>query len=78
MGKPVVVSDSTAQKEVVQHEDAGLIFTAGNAGELADRLMLLYRDRALSQRLGNNGKIAVAERWNWDITSKGLLDMYNH
>ncbi|MEQ8245418.1 glycosyltransferase family 4 protein [Fulvivirga sp.] len=78
MGKPVVVSDSTTQANVVNSENCGLVFEAENERELADQIIKLYEDKELSKQLGANGAAAVKERWNWDITSRDLLKMYVH
>ncbi|MTI40902.1 glycosyltransferase family 4 protein [Fulvivirga lutimaris] len=77
MGKPVVVSNSTTQANVVNSENCGLVFEAEDEKELADQVIKLYEDKELSKQLGANGKKAVKERWNWDITSKDLINMYS-
>ncbi len=77
MGKPVVVSDSTTQANVVIDENCGLVFNADDEKDLAEQVMKLYQNRALSSELGENGKRAVSERWNWDITSADLISLYN-
>ncbi|QSE97182.1 glycosyltransferase family 4 protein [Fulvivirga lutea] len=76
MGKPVVVSDSTTQANVVREEECGLIFPAENELLLAQQIIQLYENDELAYRLGENGKKAVQDRWNWDVTSEGLIEMY--
>lgn len=76
MGKPVVVSDSTTQANVVNSERCGLIFEADNEVDLADKILELFKDSEKSNMLGQNGKQAVLERWNWDITSRDLIKLY--
>lgn len=76
MGKPVVVSDSTTQANVVNIEKCGLVFEADNERDFSDKILELYRDSQLSEQMGINGEEAVKQRWNWDITSKDLIDLY--
>ncbi|MEQ8476660.1 MAG: glycosyltransferase family 4 protein [Fulvivirga sp.] len=78
MGKPVVVSDSTTQANVVNSENCGFVFEAENERQLADQIIKLYEDSELSKQLGANGAAAVKERWNWDITSKDLINLYSN
>jgi glycosyltransferase involved in cell wall biosynthesis len=78
MGKPVVVSDSTTQANVVKIENCGLVHEADNEGDLAKQILKLYNNEELAIELGENGKQAVLQRWNWDITSKDLIRAYNN
>ncbi len=77
MGKPVVVSNCPAQQHVIEEEECGLVHKAENERELAEELIALLSSEALANQLGNRGKKAVEEKWNWDKTSKGLLNLYN-
>lgn len=77
MGKPVVVSDSTTQANVVKEENCGLVHEADNEKDFANKILTLYNDKELSSKLGDNGKMAVEQRWNWDLTSKDLIEMYD-
>ncbi len=76
MGVPVVVSDCTAQAELVAEENCGLVHRADEPESLAQKILFLQRNPDTAAELGQRGKQAVLERWNWDITSKGLVQMY--
>ncbi|MDX1628083.1 MAG: glycosyltransferase, partial [Fulvivirga sp.] len=78
LGKPLVVSDSTAQQRVVENEGAGLVHEAENERDLANKIMQLYENPSLAKKLGNAGKKAVEERWNWKNTSQALINMYGN
>lgn len=78
MGKPVVVSDSTAQANVIMEEDCGLVHEAENHEDLAEKLLQLLKNKDEAIRLGNNGRQAVLERWNWKVTSPELVNLYNN
>jgi len=74
--RPVVVSDCDAQSNVVKETNCGLIFEAGNAEQLADRLLELYKNPLRAKEYGVNGKQAVIDKYNWKETSKGLISLY--
>ncbi len=76
MGKPVVVSDSTTQANVVQQEACGLIHEANNATDLAEKILKIHNNSKLAAKFGTNGKLAVEHRWNWNITSLKLIQLY--
>lgn len=76
MGKPVIVSDSTTQANVVKEENCGLIFRAEDEQQLTNRIIELYENKEEAKKLGENGKNAVLNKWNWDLTSKDLIEMY--
>jgi glycosyltransferase involved in cell wall biosynthesis len=75
-GLPVVVSDSTAQKEVIEECNCGLIHKAGNVQEIADCIIKLYKDEKLIKSLGENARKGIQEKYNWENTSKELVNLY--
>jgi len=74
--KPVIVSDCTAQKNIVQETNCGLIHKAGNEKELAENILHFYKNYELRKQMGANGKKAVIEKYNWENTSKNLIELY--
>ncbi len=75
-GKPVVASDCPAQAAVVNQEKCGVVFEAGNSAELAKVVVDLYKNPKQRKWMGKNGATAVRERWNWNVTGKNLLGVY--
>ncbi len=75
-GKPLIVSDCTAQKNVIQETKCGLIHKAGVEKELAEKILNLHKNPELRKQLGENGKKAVIEKYNWENTSKNLIKLY--
>jgi colanic acid biosynthesis glycosyl transferase WcaI len=60
-GRPYVaaVEEDVEAVLIARKYDCGLAAAPGRAGELADRIMELYRDRDLAQRLGLNARQAA-------------------
>ncbi len=75
-GVPLVVSDCTAQADLVVKEDCGLVFEALNPNDLAKKILSVYGDSARARALGEHGRRAVSARWNWDKTAADLLGLY--
>jgi len=57
--RPVVCTNAGGNPEIVEDGVTGLLFPVGDADALADRLNRLLSDRALAQRLGQEGNRKV-------------------
>ncbi|MDP2067768.1 MAG: glycosyltransferase family 4 protein [Lutibacter sp.] len=75
-GKPVLVSDAIAQKNLFERTNSGLVHLEKNAQDFADKVLQLYDDEALRERLGQNGKQFVEEEFCWEKTSEKLIALY--
>lgn len=76
MGKPLVVSDSTAQANVVKQENCGIVFKAGDEAQMKEAVLYLYRQPEMRIKMGKAAVGAVKERWNWIVTSRKLIEVY--
>lgn len=61
LGKPVVTTCVEATEDFVQHEYNALMTAPGNPVELAGAVKRVLGDKALSKRLGENGRIKDRE-----------------
>ncbi|MFQ5430402.1 MAG: glycosyltransferase family 4 protein [Phycisphaerae bacterium] len=75
MGKPIVASDTRPTMRVVNDAQCGVIFEDRNAESLAAAVIQL-QDDGLRRRLGENGRRAVEDRYNWQQTVQPLLEFY--
>lgn len=76
-GKPVVVSSSDPLKRLVNSTESGLVFQANDPRDFADKILLLYQDKRLARKLGENGKSATADGdLNWDHEQNKLIAFY--
>ena len=60
MGKPILLGVDGQARELVEQYSAGLCYEPDNAGDLLAKAVLLRRDRALYQRLSENGRAFAA------------------
>jgi glycosyltransferase involved in cell wall biosynthesis len=72
-GLPVVCSNFPLWVEIVGGADCGIAVDPRSPGAIADAIRTLNEDVALARRLGENGKRAIAERYNWEA-ELGKLD----
>jgi len=76
-GKPVLVSNATAQKNLIEKVGSGLIHEERNATDFAQKVLELHADENLSMRLGINGKQFIENEFCWEKTSEKLIELYN-
>lgn len=66
MQKAVLASNLPAMRELVSHEETGLLFEPGNAAELAKQALRLLGDPALRVKLGRAARQWVAQHRLWE------------
>ncbi len=76
MGKAIIASDVGGHKELIHHEETGLLFSAGNVELLAEGLLLLLRNQNLREKLQQTGKSWVLENHTWQRTTSVYENIY--
>lgn len=76
IGKVLLVSDSTAQANVVKQEKCGLVYPAEDIQAMAAAIRQLYAQPEAREKMGERASKAVQQRWNWEKTSRELIHMY--
>lgn len=62
-GACVVASDCDGLRSIVRHKETGLVFSSGNAEELAAMVVLALRDDQLRFRLGQQASVDAHQRF---------------
>jgi glycosyltransferase involved in cell wall biosynthesis len=75
-GLPVVCSNFPLWAEIVARADCGIPVDPRDATAIAAAIRALNEDTALARRLGENGRRAVAERYNWEAELGKLERLY--
>jgi glycosyltransferase involved in cell wall biosynthesis len=78
LAKPLLVSDATAQRKLVEKNNSGLIHKERDVSDFSDKILKLYKDEALRIELGQNGKEFIENEFSWEQTSKKLLHLYDN
>ena len=76
MRKPVIVTDCKPLKRLVEECDCGIVVPSGNYNEMAEAVIRLYKDKEYARKLGENGRRAVEEKYNWENEAKKLCEFY--
>lgn len=76
VGKPVIASAIGGIPELVRDGETGLLFPAGDAPALADRMRRLAGDASLAERLGWGGRRFVSEKCSLETYFDRIMDVY--
>jgi glycosyltransferase involved in cell wall biosynthesis len=77
-GKPVIASDAFGLLEVVDHEQTGLIFHAGDAYSLTKSIKKLLLEPGLRSIYGDKGLIKVKAKFDQAIMNNKVKVLYNN
>jgi glycosyltransferase involved in cell wall biosynthesis len=75
-GLPVVASDLPPIRRFIAESECGILVNATNAHEHAEAILYLLGHPDEAQRMGENGRRAVEEKYNWESEGRKLLMLY--
>ena len=78
LAKPLLVSNAIAQKKLVEKNNTGLIHKDRDVEDFSDKILTLYNDEGLRNKLGKNGKEFIENEFSWEQTSKKLIHLYDN
>ena len=73
---PVVAPRMAGYPEIIEDGVNGLLYTPGDAIDLADKIRQLWEDKLLCARLGENGYRKLIENYSEEIFYKELMEVY--
>jgi glycosyltransferase involved in cell wall biosynthesis len=75
-GLPVIASNFPLWKEIVEGNECGMTVNPLDPKEIAGAIEYLLEHPALRRKMGENGRQAVLEKYNWETEGKKLLELY--
>jgi glycosyltransferase involved in cell wall biosynthesis len=78
MQRPVLVSNATAQKKLIETTGAGLVHAEKDAADFAEKIIQMHQDDKMCKTMGASGKQFVENEFNWEITSQKLIALYSN
>jgi glycosyltransferase involved in cell wall biosynthesis len=75
-GLPVVCSNFPLWRAIVDGAECGIAVEPRSPSAIADAIRTLSEDAELARRLGENGRRAIAERYNWEAELRKLEALY--
>lgn len=75
-GIPVIASNFPLWEEIIQKNDCGVCVDPMSPKSIAQAIDHLFLNKDLAKSMGENGRQAVLERYNWGIEEKKLINLY--
>ena len=76
--KPIISSNCNYLEDIVKRTSCGLVYSDIDSKDFAQKLEILMNDKIMQLELGRNGYQAAMDNYNWGITSKGFIELYNN
>ncbi|MEM4330379.1 MAG: glycosyltransferase family 4 protein [Candidatus Bilamarchaeaceae archaeon] len=76
-GLPVIASNFSLWREIVEGNKCGICVNPLNPKEIAEAIMYLINNTDVAKEMGENGRNVVFEKYNWEIESNKLIELYN-
>lgn len=75
-GLPAIASNFPLWKEIIEGNSCGICVNPFEPKEIADAVEYIITHPKVAQQMGQNGKKAVLEKYNWGIEEKKLFEVY--
>jgi len=75
-GVPVVASNFELWREVVEDNECGVTVDPTSPQQIAEAIDFLLGNPELRRTMGENGRRAVQEKYNWECEAEKLLSLY--
>lgn len=75
-GKAVISSNCISIEKIINQEECGAVYEDKNSNDLAEKVFYYYQNPELLKIAGEKGHNAVMNKYNWEATHFGLLDIY--
>lgn len=78
VAKPILASEGTETTRIVDMEECGLVIKGSDPAQIKAAIIKLKDDKELCKKLGENGRNAYLEKYNWEKMKQRLLLLYKH
>jgi glycosyltransferase involved in cell wall biosynthesis len=75
-GLPIIASDFPLWRDIIDSVDCGLLVDPEKPSEIADAINWIASNPEAAKKMGDNGRQAIKERFNWESEQHKLFDVY--
>jgi glycosyltransferase involved in cell wall biosynthesis len=77
-GLPVIASNFLHWRKIIEDSECGICVDPLDVKAIANAISYLLENPKIAQKLGENGKRAVLNKYNWSFEEKKLLALYEN
>ncbi|MFT7823746.1 MAG: glycosyltransferase family 4 protein [Sulfurimonas sp.] len=74
-GLPVIASDLSPNREVIENGINGLLFTSEDSDDLAKKIDQFFFDHSLQEILSHNARKTIRDKYSWTPIAQGYINM---
>jgi len=74
--RPVLATNCNPIERIIRETQSGEIYASNDSKSFTEKIITLYNDPELRDKMGINGNRAVQENYNWEMTAKNLISLY--
>ena len=75
-GLPIICTDFTLWKQIIDEYNCGICVNPNNTQEVRGAIMYLLNNYEIAKSMGENGRRAALEKYNWSTQEKILINLY--
>ena len=75
MGLPVIATDVGGTREIISNKDEGILFKPKDITEVKNNITLLSKNKKLRQKLGENIKKKIRNKFDWETSIKKIEEI---
>lgn len=75
-GLPIVASNFDLWKEIIERNECGICVNPLDSRAIAEAIDFIIKNPAKAIKMGENGKRAILERYNWSNEEKKMFEIY--
>ena len=75
-GLPLICTDYTLWRDIVERYECGVCVSPGSVSQIRDAIEYIENDRSRAFRMGQNGRRAVLEEFNWSSEERKYLAVF--
>ncbi|MFI3226605.1 MAG: glycosyltransferase [Clostridia bacterium] len=76
VGLPIICTDFVLWKEIIDEYNCGICVNATNSDDIKNAINYLLQNPELAKQMGENGKKAIFEKYNWGTQEEILISLY--
>lgn len=74
-GKPVIAADIEGVREIVEENECGYLFEAGDKLQLVDKILFCYRNRNMLNKVALHCRDVIREGYSWEQTARKVVQV---
>jgi glycosyltransferase involved in cell wall biosynthesis len=77
-GLPIICTNYKLWQEIIDEYECGICVNPTNENEIAAAISFIVNNKDKARKMGQEGRRAIKEKFNWKVEEKKLLELYEY